>query len=65
MFCYFTFQQWEAADTEIEVPSVENTKVLPLNHGVGEYIATHATLIARDFFLANFYPAGLFTCIFT
>ena len=24
----------------------------------------HATLTARDFFLANFYPSGPFTCIF-
>ena len=28
------------------------------------YIAIHATLTARDFFLANFYPSGSFTCIF-
>ena len=29
--------QWGAADTEIKVPSVENTalKVFPLKHGVG------------------------------
>ena len=39
--------------------------VLPLNPGVGRYIATHATLTARDFFLANFYPSGPFTCIFS
>ena len=25
----------------------------------------HATLIARDFFLANFYPTGPFTCTFS
>ena len=29
------------------------------------YIAMHATLTARNFFLANFYPAGPFTCIFS
>ena len=41
-------------DAEIEVSSVENpemTDVLPLNPGVGQNIATHASLIARNFFL--------------
>ena len=33
--------------------------------GVGQYIATHATLTARDFFPAKFYPPGPFTCIFS
>ena len=37
--------------------------VLPLKRGAGQYIAIYATLTARDFFLANFYPSGLFTCI--
>ena len=52
--------QWGAADAEIKVPSGENTelKVLPLKPGVGQYIAIHATLTARDFFLAYFYPPG-------
>ena len=36
-----------AADAEIKVPSDEN--------GVGQYIAMHATLTARDFFLAIFF----------
>ena len=27
--------------------------------------AMHATLTARNFFLANFYPSGPFTCIFS
>ena len=31
----------------------------------GQYIAIHATLTARDFFLANFYPSGPCTCIFS
>ena len=43
----------------------QSSKVLPLKHGVGQYIAMHATLTARDFFLANFYPSGSFTCIFS
>ena len=39
-------------------------KVLPLKPGVGQRIAIHATLTARDFFLAYFYPPGPFICIF-
>ena len=39
--------------------------VLPLKPGVGQYIAIHATLTARDFFLAYFYPSNPFTCIFS
>ena len=58
--------QWGAADEEIKVPSGENTElnVLPLKPGVGQYIAIHATLTARDFFLAYFYTSSQFTCIF-
>ena len=43
----------------------QSSKVLPLKPGVGQYIAMHATATARDFFLANFYPSGPFTCIFS
>ena len=60
--------QLGAADAEIKVPSGENTQslnVLPLKAGVGQYIAVHATLTSRDFFLAYFYPSGPFTCIFS
>ena len=32
----------------------QSLKVLFLKPGVGQYIAMHATLTARDFFLANF-----------
>ena len=39
--------------------------VLPLKPGVGQYIAIHAMLTARDFFLAYFYSSGPFTCIFS
>ena len=39
--------------------------VLPFKPGLGQYIAIHATLTARDFFLASFYPPGPFTCIFS
>ena len=39
--------------------------VLPLQPGVGQCIAIHAMLTARDFFLAYFYPSRPFTCIFS
>ena len=42
----------------------QSLNVLPLKPGVGQYIAIQATLTARDFFLAYFYPSGPFTCIF-
>ena len=42
----------------------QGLRVLPLKPGVGQYIAVHATLTAREFLLANFYPFGPFTCIF-
>ena len=60
------FPQWGSADVEMNVLSVENTelKASPLKRGVGQYIAIHAVLTARDFFLANCYPSGPFTCIF-
>ena len=43
----------------------QSLNVLPLKPGVGQYIAIHATLTARDFFLAYIYPSGPFTCIFS
>ena len=43
----------------------QSLKVLPLKPGLGQYNAMHATLTARDFFLANFYPFGPFTCFFS
>ena len=42
----------------------QSLNVLPLKPGVGLYIAIHAALTARDFFLAYFYTSGPFTCIF-
>ena len=42
----------------------QSLNVLPLKPGVGQYIAIHATLTARDFFRAYFYTSGPFTCIF-
>ena len=37
----------------------------PFKAWVGQYIAIHAMLNAKDFILANFYPSGPFTCIFS
>ena len=42
----------------------QSLNILPLKPGVGQYVAIHATLTARDFFLPYFYPSGPFTCIF-
>ena len=42
----------------------QSLNVLPLKPGEGQYIAVHATLTARDFFLAYFYPSDPFTRIF-
>ena len=41
----------------------QSLHVLPLKPGVGQYITIHATLTARDFFRAYFYPFGPVTCI--
>ena len=58
--------QLGAAGAEIKLPSGESTELkrFPLKPGVGQYIATHATLTARDFFLTYFYPSGSFTSFF-
>ena len=43
----------------------QSLKVLPLKPGVGQYIAIHATLTARGFFPAYFYPSGPLTYTFS
>ena len=43
----------------------QSLNVLPLKPGGDQYIAIHAMLTAKDFFLAYFYPSGPFTCIFS
>ena len=43
----------------------QSLNVLPLKPGVGQYIAIHARLTARDSFPANFYPSDPSTCIFS
>ena len=35
----------------------QSLNVLPLKPGVGQYVAIHATLTARDFFRVYFYPS--------
>ena len=50
---------------ESHLVRTQSLNVLPLKPGVGQYIATHATLTASDFFLAYFNPFGPFTCIFS
>ena len=40
-------------------------KCPPLKPWVSQWITTHATLTARVFFCANFYPSSPFTCIFS
>ena len=57
--------QWGTADAEIKVPSGEITELKrsPLKTQ-SRSVAIHATLTARDFFLAYFYPSGPLTCIF-
>ena len=41
----------------------QSLNVLPSQPGVGQHIALHAMLTAKDFFLAYFYPSSPFTCI--
>ena len=62
-----TIPQWGAADAEIKVPSGENTELKRslFKAWRGRYIAIHATLTARDFFLVYFYTSGPSTCIFS
>ena len=43
----------------------QSLNVLPFEPGVGQSMAVHATLTAREFFLAYFYPSSPFTCIFS
>ena len=45
--------------------TTQSLNVLALKPGVGQYLAIHATLAARDFFLTYFYPSGPVTCIFS
>ena len=59
--------QWGVADAEIKVPSDENTELKgsPFKAWSRSVYDMHATLTARDFFLADFYPCSPFTLILT
>ena len=59
---------WGAADAEMKVPSGENSELKRSPFEVWSrsvYIAIHATLNARNFFLAYLFPSGPFTSIFS
>ena len=43
--------------SHVRTQRTQSLNVIPLKPGVGQYIAIHATLTARDFFLAYFYPS--------
>ena len=55
--CLFA-PQWGAAEQKLKFHLVrtQSLNVLPLKPGVGQYIATHTTLTARDFFLISTLP---------
>ena len=57
--------QWELRTQKLKshLLRTQSLKVLPLKPGVGQYIAIYVKHTARDFFLANFYPSGPFTCV--
>ena len=63
---------WKAGSGELwmqksksHLMRTQSLNVLPLKPGVGQYTAIHATLTARDFFLAYFYTSGPLNCIFS
>ena len=66
-FCYRIPRSGELRTQKLKSHLVrtQSLNVLPFKPGVGQFIATHATLTARDFFLAYFYASGPFTCIFS
>ena len=49
---------WGPGDAEIKFPFGENTELKrsPFKTGVGQYVAIHATLTARDVFLISALP---------
>ena len=66
-FLVTKFRQWGAVGAEIKalLARTQSLNVFPLKLGVGQCIAIHVTLTARDFFCTYFYPSGPFTCIFS
>ena len=59
-------RSWELRTQKLKshLVGTQNLNVHPLKPGIGQYIGIHATLTARDFFLAYFYPSDPFACIF-
>ena len=59
-------RSWELWMQKLEsrVLWTQRSKVLPFKPGAGLCVALHAMPAARDFFFANVYPSGPFTCIF-
>ena len=64
LFCFPLSGELQMHKLKTHLLRTQGSKVLPLKPGAGQYITMHATSTARDFFLAKFYPAGPFTCIF-
>ena len=54
--CLLVVTHWDTADAEIKVPYVENTELangFSLKPGVGQNLATYASLTAKSFFLVR------------
>ena len=62
----FSLPRWEAVDTEIKVPSGENTefKRSPFK-ALSSSVYSHICYTYFQRFLAYFYPSSPFTCIFS
>ena len=57
---------WGAADAEIKVSSIENYELKgSVFKARGKSVYSHTTYAYCQGFLANFYPSGPFTCIFS
>ena len=65
--CCFFFHQLRYGTQKFKIHQLrtQSSKVLPLKPGVDPHIAMHTMPTARDFFLANLYASGPFTCIFS
>ena len=75
IYCIIRLHLWPASsDPAVELRMqklnshpvrTQSLNVLPWKPGLGQHAAVHATLTARNFFLAYFYPSSPFTCIFS
>ena len=66
-YYYYYFRSGELRTQKLKSHLVRilSLNVLPLKPGVGQWIAIHATLTARNFFLVYFYLSSRFICIFS